>query len=139
MNVEIITIGTELLIGQVVDTNSAWMGTQLNLAGFDVTRKATIPDTGTAIKSAITEALGRVSIVLVTGGLGPTKDDITKQTLCELFDTTLVFNQAVYEDVERLLKGRVAQINGLNRSQAMVLKRLYRHPQSGGHGPHHVV
>ena len=122
MNVEIITIGTELLIGQVVDTNSAWMGTQLNLAGFDVTRKATIPDTGTAIKSAITEALGRVSIVLVTGGLGPTKDDITKQTLCELFDTTLVFNQAVYEDVERLLKGRVAQINGLNRSQAMVPK-----------------
>ncbi len=122
MNVEIITIGTELLIGQVVDTNSAWMGTQLNLAGFDVTRKATIPDTGTAIKSAITEALGRVSIVLVTGGLGPTKDDITKQTLCELFDTTLVFDQIVYDDVERLLKGRVTQINGLNRSQAMVPK-----------------
>lgn len=120
MNVEIITIGTELLIGQVVDTNSAWMGTQLNLAGFDVTRKATIPDTGTAIKSAITEALGRVSIVLVTGGLGPTKDDITKQTLCELFDTTLVFDQIVYDDVERLLKGRVTQINGLNCSQAMV-------------------
>ena len=120
MNVEIITIGTELLIGQVVDTNSAWMGTQLNLAGFDVTRKATIPDTGTAIKSAIIEALGRVSIVLVTGGLGPTKDDITKQTLCELFDTTLVFDPAVYDDVERLLKGRVTQINGLNRSQAMV-------------------
>ncbi len=120
MDVEIITIGTELLIGQVVDTNSAWMGTQLNLAGFDVARKATIPDTGTAIKSAITEALDRVSIVLVTGGLGPTKDDITKQVLCELFNTQLVFDQAVYEDVERLLKGRVAQINGLNRSQAMV-------------------
>ncbi|MGV8828835.1 MAG: competence/damage-inducible protein A [Breznakibacter sp.] len=122
MNVEIITIGTELLIGQVVDTNSAWMGTELNLAGFDVTRKTTIPDSGAAIQSAITEALGRVSIVLVTGGLGPTKDDITKQTLCELFGTTLVFDQTVYEDVERLLKGRVTQINGLNRSQAMVPK-----------------
>lgn len=120
MNVEIITIGNELLIGQVVDTNSAWMGTQLNQAGFDVTRKATIPDAGTAIKSAITDALGRVSIVLVTGGLGPTKDDITKQVLCELFDTQLVFNQTVYDDVERLLKGRVTQINELNRSQAMV-------------------
>ena len=122
MNVEIITIGTELLIGQVVDTNSAWMGTELNLAGFDVTRKTTIPDSGAAIQSAITEALGRVSIVLVTGGLGPTKDDITKQTLCELFGTTLVFDQTVYEDMERLLKGRVTQINGLNRSQAMVPK-----------------
>ena len=122
MNVEIITIGTELLIGQVVDTNSAWMGTELNLAGFDVTRKTTIPDSGAAIQIAITEALGRVSIVLVTGGLGPTKDDITKQTLCELFGTTLVFDQTVYEDVERLLKGRVTQINGLNRSQAMVPK-----------------
>lgn len=120
MDVEIITIGTELLIGQVVDTNSAWMGTQLNLAGFDVTRKTTIPDTAMAITSAISEALDRVAIVLVTGGLGPTKDDITKHVLCELFNTQLVFDQAVYEDVERLLKGRVAQINELNRSQAMV-------------------
>lgn len=122
MDVEIITIGTELLIGQVVDTNSAWMGTQLNLAGFDVTRKTTIPDTAMAITSAISEALDRVAIVLVTGGLGPTKDDITKHVLCELFNTQLVFDQAVYEDVERLLKGRVAQINELNRSQAMVPK-----------------
>lgn len=122
MDVEIITIGTELLIGQLVDTNSAWMGTQLNLAGFDVTRKTTIPDTAMAITSAISEALDRVAIVLVTGGLGPTKDDITKHVLCELFNTQLVFDQAVYEDVERLLKGRVAQINELNRSQAMVPK-----------------
>ena len=120
MDVEIITIGTELLIGQVVDTNSAWMGTQLNLAGFDVTRKTTIPDTAMAITSAISEALDRVAIVLVTGGLGPTKDDITKHVLCELFNTQLVFDQSVYEDVERLLKGRVTQINELNRSQAMV-------------------
>lgn len=120
MDVEIITIGNELLIGQVIDTNSAWMGTQLNLAGFDVTRKTTIPDTAMAITSAISEALDRVAIVLVTGGLGPTKDDITKHVLCELFNTQLVFDQAVYEDVERLLKGRVAQINELNRSQAMV-------------------
>ncbi len=120
MNVEIITIGNELLIGQVVDTNSAWMGVELNRAGFDVTRKMTIPDSAAAIKKSIAEAMARVSVVLVTGGLGPTKDDITKQTLCELFDTSLIFSSDVYQDVQRLLRGRVNHINDLNRGQAMV-------------------
>ena len=120
MNVEIITIGNELLIGQVVDTNSAWMGVELNRAGFDVTRKMTIPDSAAAIKKSIAEAMARVSVGLVTGGLGPTKDDITKQTLCELFDTSLRFSSDVYQDVQRLLRGRVNHINDLNRGQAMV-------------------
>ena len=120
MNIEIITIGDEILIGQVVDTNSAWMGTELNKVGFDVSRITTISDDRHDIISALDEALSRVQCVLVTGGLGPTRDDITKHVLCDYFNTRLVFNDQVFEDVQNLLRGRVPNINDLNRSQAMV-------------------
>ena len=120
MNVEIITIGDEILIGQVVDTNSAWMGVELNKVGFEVSRITTISDNRDDIVEALDEALARVRCVLITGGLGPTRDDITKHVLCEYFNTQLVFNQQVFEDVTNLLKGRVANINELNRNQAMV-------------------
>ncbi|MBS2097400.1 competence/damage-inducible protein A [Carboxylicivirga linearis] len=120
MNLEIITIGNELLIGQVVDTNSAWMGQQLNKEGFDIVRITSVQDTVDAIKASLDEALSRVDIVLMTGGLGPTKDDITKQTLADYFDSKLVFNQDVYDNVCTLLKGRVKNINELNRGQALV-------------------
>ena len=82
MFAEIITIGDELLIGQVVDTNSAWMGQELNKIGIEVLRIVSIRDREKEILEAIDNAMERVNIVLVTGGLGPTKDDITKQTLC---------------------------------------------------------
>ncbi len=120
MNVEIITIGDELLIGQVVDTNSAWMGQELNKQGFAVSRISSIQDTAKAIKESLDEAIARVDVVLMTGGLGPTKDDITKETLAEYFDSELVFNQQMYDDLCDLLKGRVKNINSLNRSQAYV-------------------
>ena len=81
MFAEIITIGDELLIGQVVDTNSAWMGQELNKIGIEVLRIVSIRDREEEIMEAIDNAMERVNIVLVTGGLGPTKDDITKQTL----------------------------------------------------------
>ncbi len=121
MQVEIITIGNELLIGQVIDTNSAWMGEQLNNEGFTINRITSISDNANEIKSAVTDALKRVDIVLITGGLGPTKDDITKTTLCELFDTKLVFNEEMFKNVKRFLKGRGLKIlNELNRAQAMI-------------------
>lgn len=120
MNLEIITIGNELLIGQVVDTNSAWMGVELNKRGFDVSRVTSVQDTADAITSSLKEALERVNIVLMTGGLGPTNDDITKKTLADFFGTELVFNEQVFADVCELLKGRVANINDLNRGQAYV-------------------
>lgn len=82
MFAEIITIGDELLIGQIVDTNSAWMGQELNKIGIEVLRIVSIRDREKEIMEAIDNAMERVNIVLVTGGLGPTKDDITKQTLC---------------------------------------------------------
>ena len=88
MFAEIITIGDELLIGQVVDTNSAWMGQELNKIGIEVLRIVSIRDREEEIMEAVDNAMKRVNIVLVTGGLGPTKDDITKQTLCKYFHTT---------------------------------------------------
>ena len=96
MFAEIITIGDELLIGQVVDTNSAWMGQELNKIGIEVLRIVSIRDREEEIMEAIDNAMERVNIVLVTGGLGPTKDDITKQTLCNYFHTILVFSEEVF-------------------------------------------
>lgn len=120
MKLEIITIGNELLIGQVVDTNSAWIGQELNLHGFELSRITSIEDTSGAIVASLNEALLRSDVVLLTGGLGPTKDDITKETLASYFDSKLVFNQKVFDNISLLLKGRVKNINDLNRSQAFV-------------------
>ena len=113
MFAEIITIGDELLIGQVVDTNSAWMGQELNKIGIEVLRIVSIRDREKEILEAIDNAMERVNIVLVTGGLGPTKDDITKQTLCKYFHTELVFSEEAFENVKRVLAGK-RPMNALN-------------------------
>jgi nicotinamide-nucleotide amidase len=120
MTIEIITIGDELLIGQVVDTNSAWMAKILNENGFKVVRKVTIGDEAEDIMKAIDDARKRVSIVLITGGLGPTKDDITLKTLCRYFDSTLRFSDEVYANIEKLFNKNGRVMNELTRNQAMV-------------------
>lgn len=121
MFAEIITIGDELLIGQVVDTNSAWIGRELNKVGIEVIRVVSVRDRSDEIIEAIDAAMQRSSVVLVTGGLGPTKDDITKQALCDYFHTELVFSEEIFENVKRVLSGRIP-MNALNKSQAMVPK-----------------
>lgn len=121
MFAEIITIGDELLIGQVTDTNSAWMGRELNKAGIEVIRVVSVRDRANEIIEAVDAAMDRADIVLMTGGLGPTKDDITKQTLCAYFGTELVFSEEVFENIKRVLAGRIP-MNALNKSQAMVPK-----------------
>ncbi|WP_042369438.1 CinA family nicotinamide mononucleotide deamidase-related protein [Bacteroides neonati] len=121
MFAEIITIGDELLIGQVVDTNSAWIGRELNKVGIEVIRVVSVRDRSDEIIEAIDAAMHRSSVVLVTGGLGPTKDDITKQALCDYFHTELVFSEEIFENVKRVLPGRIP-MNALNKSQAMVPK-----------------
>lgn len=121
MFAEIITIGDELLIGQVVDTNSAWIGQELNKIGIEVLRIVSIRDREEEITEAIDNAMKRVNIVLVTGGLGPTKDDITKQTLCNYFHTELIFSKEVFENIKRVLAGKIP-MNALNKCQAMVPK-----------------
>lgn len=120
MKAEIITIGDELLIGQVVDTNSAWMAQQLNLAGISVKQISSVSDDRQHILTALKEAEGRAGVILITGGLGPTKDDITKNTLCEYFNTSLVFNQKAYDNVERLFSAYGKQVTPVNRKQAEV-------------------
>ncbi|MDR2533486.1 MAG: hypothetical protein LBC81_01720 [Tannerellaceae bacterium] len=119
MNLEIIAIGDELLIGQVIDSNSAWMARRLEPEGFKVTRKAVVGDNRADILSALSSSLGRVAIVLLTGGLGPTKDDVTKSALSLHFNTPLYFSSQVYSDIERLFALRGRAMNELTRSQAM--------------------
>lgn len=119
-SVEIITIGDEILIGQTVDTNSAWMGTELNLLGIRVNRITSISDSRNEIISALDESLSRAGVVLITGGLGPTSDDITKETLAEYFGASLVPDNGVLADVTERLRKRNLQMNENNRRQAMV-------------------
>lgn len=103
-NCIIITIGDELLIGQVIDTNSAWIGTELNKIGISILRRIAIGDDSDEIVYALNEALSKADVVLITGGLGPTKDDITKHTLARYFKSDLVVNQEVLNDVVSFFK-----------------------------------
>lgn len=104
LTASIITIGDELLIGQVIDTNSAWMAQQLNLAGITVSRRVAVGDEWNAIWTALDQELNKADIVLLTGGLGPTADDITKPLLCEYFGGKLVMNAEVLAHVTRLFE-----------------------------------
>lgn len=120
MDVAIITIGDELLIGQVIDTNSAFMANVLNDNGFQVVFKIAVGDQKEDIISAIEMAKGKADIVLMTGGLGPTKDDITLRTLCDYFGCQLHFSETVYANIERLFARNGRIMNPLTRNQAMV-------------------
>jgi nicotinamide-nucleotide amidase len=120
MKAEIITIGDELLIGQTIDTNSAWMGAELSQLGFDVLRKTSIHDNRQEILKMLNEATGRSDVILITGGLGPTSDDITKQVLCEFFNTKLVLNTDVLLMIEEMMSKRQFPMNENNRRQAEV-------------------
>lgn len=120
MKAEIITIGDEILIGQIVDTNSAWMGQQLNLLGIEVYQVTSVHDDREHILKALAEAEQNADLVLITGGLGPTRDDITKNCLCEYFDTKLVFHPEVLDHVRSLLSSRNVVINQLNQDQALL-------------------
>lgn len=118
MKAEIINIGDELLIGQVVNTNASWMAEQLTLTGFPVIRVTVINDTRDQVLNALKEAEDRSDIVLISGGIGPTSDDITKQTLCEYFNTSLVFDEDAYRDIELFFALRGMKVTPLNRQQA---------------------
>ncbi|MFZ4548124.1 MAG: competence/damage-inducible protein A [Bacteroidales bacterium] len=135
MLAEIITIGDELLIGQVIDTNSAWIAEQLNSIGIKVFQITSISDNKEHILTALAEGSSRANLVLITGGLGPTKDDITKHTLCEYFDTTLIFSETAYLNVERLFAARGVVVSGLNRLQAMVPANCRVIPNRNGTAP----
>lgn len=120
MKASIITIGDELLIGQTIDTNSAWMGSELTAIGFDVVMSISIHDRREDILKTLANAGKSSDVVLITGGLGPTNDDITKEVLCEYFGTRLVMNERVLGMIKTMLSRRNFPLNENNRSQAEV-------------------
>src|SRR5688572_8536971 len=97
MDIELVAIGTELLLGQTVDTNSAFAGVELAAAGVRVVRRTAVGDTPDSIRGAVAEALGRTGAVLTTGGLGPTRDDISKAAVAELFEVPIEFRQEIWD------------------------------------------
>lgn len=115
---EIITIGDEILIGQIVDTNSAWLGDRLSKLGLYLRQITSIGDKKGEILSALDRAISENELTIVTGGLGPTKDDITKHTLAELFSCKLVRNEECYMAVEELCRKKGVDFNELNKGQA---------------------
>lgn len=135
MRAEIITIGDEILIGQVIDTNSAWLGQQLNPLGWDVTRITTISDTSSAITNALSNGIGSCDLLIVTGGLGPTKDDITKRTLCTFFGVDLVFDETAFKNVERIFDYLNREITQVNRDQALIPANAKALPNNYGTAP----
>ena len=122
MNAEIITIGDEILIGQTIDTNSAWLGEQLHLQGIRLNRIITISDNYEEIKRAVDESFSRCDLVLVTGGLGPTQDDITKETLAEYFGTHLEMHEDILAEIEAFFTARGREMLEVNRKQAELPK-----------------
>ena len=126
MFAEIITIGDEILIGQIVDTNSAFISSELNKIGISVYQITSVQDDRVHILNALSEARSRARIVIITGGLGPTKDDITKHTLCEYLEDTLVMNEDVLVHIEQLFKTYISTpISDVNRNQAMVPSKAH--------------
>lgn len=117
---DIVTIGDEILIGQIVDTNSALIARRLNSIGVRVAARYSVGDDAEAIRNALRYAIGRVRVLILTGGLGPTRDDITKKTLAEFFGCELVFNEDIYAQLERYFLARGRTVNEANRSQAYV-------------------
>lgn len=129
-----ISIGDELLIGQVINTNAAWLGAQLSEAGYQLDSALTIGDSEKAILDAFNACMDS-DLVLVTGGLGPTSDDITKPTVCKFFGTELEFCQTAYDNVVSLFKRRGFQMSERNRSQAMLPKLCEYIPNTYGTAP----
>ncbi|MBO4503538.1 MAG: competence/damage-inducible protein A [Bacteroidales bacterium] len=116
----LINIGDELLIGQVVNTNAAFVGRQFSAAGFELTEVITIGDSGDAIRAALEEAFRKTDTVIMTGGLGPTKDDITKKVVCDLFRRELVMDEGVLKHVTEIFAARGMSLTDTNREQALV-------------------
>ncbi len=122
MKIEIITVGDEILIGQIIDTNSAWMAAELTREGFEIVAITTVGDQAQNIIRALDTAFSRADVLLMTGGIGPTKDDITKKTLCNYFNTDLIFDESVFQNINRLFAHKNYKLNELTKNQAFVPK-----------------
>ena len=135
MQAEIITIGDEILIGQIVDTNSAWIAEQFNLNGIEIYQITSVHDDHNHIMEALKKAEEKVDLVIITGGLGPTKDDITKNTLCKYFGTRLVMHEPSFAHIKERFEKRNIDMNKLNRDQALVPESCMVLPNKAGTAP----
>ena len=125
MNCTLLTIGDEILIGQIVDTNSAWMAKQLNAIGIRVAEIISLSDSQQHIVEGLDRALAQSDIVLITGGLGPTKDDITKNVLADYFQSDLTFYPHIYAQLEEYLKSRgIAVVDAIHQMAMLPTKCL---------------
>ena len=135
MKLEIVTIGTELLLGYTVDSNAAELGRALAAAGAEITRRVTVADRPDAIRAAVTEALDRTGFVVTTGGLGPTRDDMTKTVVAELFGKRLVLDQGLLAGIEARFQRLGRPMPAVNRTQAEVPEGATILPNPRGTAP----
>ncbi|MDQ2177958.1 competence/damage-inducible protein A [Marinifilum sp. D714] len=135
MQAEIITIGDEILIGQIVDTNSAWMAKELNKYGIGVSKITSISDEANDIVTTVEAALKRSPLVLMTGGLGPTNDDITKKTLSDYFGMKLIQDDELYQKIQDRLAKYSIPMNRFNREQALIPDGARIIPNNFGSAP----
>jgi len=135
MNVNIVTIGDEILIGQIIDTNSAWMGQQLNLVGAKVSAIHSVSDSKEGIINALENGLKQADVVLLTGGLGPTKDDITKKTIADYLGTTLVFHEPTWEVIEGMFRRWGRSTTPAHKAQCLMPANAQILPNKKGTAP----
>ena len=135
MKLEVLTIGTELLLGYTVDTNAAELGRALAAAGAEVARRATVPDRPDAIRTAVVEALDRTGFVIATGGLGPTRDDLTKTVVADLMKRRLVLDEELLANIEARFKRMGRPMPAINRTQAEVPEGATVLPNPRGTAP----
>src|SRR2546426_6899438 len=135
MRCEVVAVGTELLLGQVVDTNSAWIGERLALAGIDSHFQTKVGDNHDRIVLAIRTALARSDAVIVCGGLGPTQDDVTREAIAEVMNVRLVRDESIVEVIARMFHARGRDMAESNLRQAGVPQGAAGIPQQVGAAP----
>ncbi|HOV33042.1 MAG TPA: CinA family nicotinamide mononucleotide deamidase-related protein [Candidatus Hydrogenedens sp.] len=135
MKAELVMIGTELLLGQIIDTNAAYLGRRLSEIGVDVYRKVTVGDNQDRIVDVIKESLSRCDVVICSGGLGPTVDDITRESISEATDSPLVYHPALYQEIFERLERKGIKVSENNKKQAMLPKGAVSIPNRVGTAP----
>lgn len=135
MNVHLITVGDEILIGQIVDTNSAWMARELNLIGAQVVGIDSVGDDGEAIEQALDRAFAHAEVALLTGGLGPTRDDMTKKALADYFGTELMLHEPTWERIQRIFERLGRRVTEAHRQQSFLPATAQLLPNKMGTAP----
>jgi len=139
MRAEIVSVGSELLLGQIVDTNAAFIARQLAALGLDLFRKTTVGDNLDRVGAALEGALGRAHVVITTGGLGPTEDDVTREAVAQAMGRELVFQPELLEDIERFFRARGLPLSPSNRKQAFIPRGAIPLPNPVGTAPCFIV